>query len=232
MLDYTKLLQKLQPQDRVGGDPGLELRAGVIAAINADGTADVVLSGATVPGVSRLAGAAIQVGAVVQLLSYRGSMLILGPVSASAQSSGLGIWARGQAAGDSASMATTLGQLLVTNNVTFIRNRVYEVRTHGGVRSSTAGVYGDLRPFRAGLGTQLGEFFRFPAPTANIAFNATAGGFYFTVAANVVNAAVALYGSASVASVMIHVGTATGTPRNIEVYDVGDASQFPGIAVW
>lgn len=234
MLDYTKLVSKLLPQDQVSGDPGLQLRAGVVDALNLDGTVDVALSGAIVEDVPRLGEASIQVGAVVQILVYRGSMLILGQVAlgTAGQTAGLGLWARGQATGSSGLIGTTQVPLIPTNTVTFIKNRVYECRTHGGVQSSTAGLYLDLRAYRsAPVATQIGEFFRFPAPVISVAFNAGASGLYFTTAANVTGG-VTLYGAASVAGAVTHVGTATGTPRNIEVYDVGDISQFTGIATW
>lgn len=232
-MDYTKLVQKLLPQDQVSGDPGLELRVGVVDSLGTGSAVNVFLSGTLITNVPRLGDAAIQAGAVVQILSYRGSLLVLGQASigTDGQSPGLGLWARGQATFSSAALTTSLTSILATNTVTFIKNRVYEVKTHGGVSSSTANVYADLRPYRAGPATQLGEFYRFHCPVSSVAFNASASGFYFTVAANV-SGAVALYGSASTAAVLTHIGTASGTPRNVEVYDVGDIAKFTGVAVW
>lgn len=78
MIDYTKLRQKLNPETQIGGDPGLQIRVGVIQAIASDGTVTLTLSGVNVPGVSVLNGAIFAVGSVVQVLSFRGSMLVLG----------------------------------------------------------------------------------------------------------------------------------------------------------
>jgi hypothetical protein len=80
-VDVTRLLEKLNPRGQVGGDPGLQLRTGVIDALNADGTADVDLNGVIVPDVPVLNGAVIADGSVVQMLGYRASLLILGLVA-------------------------------------------------------------------------------------------------------------------------------------------------------
>jgi len=77
-LDYTKLLRKLTPETQVGGDPGLQLRTGTVTALAADGTATVTLNGGSVPNVPVLGNVSLVVGAVVQMLSQRGSLLILG----------------------------------------------------------------------------------------------------------------------------------------------------------
>lgn len=80
MLDYTKLVQKLNP-DR-DGEPHIHLRVGTVAAVNADGTVDITMSsGALVPDVPRLDSSRVAVGTVVQMLVLRGSMLVLGPSS-------------------------------------------------------------------------------------------------------------------------------------------------------
>lgn len=78
MIDYTKLQQQLNPEDQVGGDPGLELRTGTVQAIASDGTVTLTMSGVNIPGVSVLNAAVFAVGTVVQVLSYRGSLLVLG----------------------------------------------------------------------------------------------------------------------------------------------------------
>lgn len=227
----TGQLSKIK-RDLLGEQDGqdvLRLRVGVVSAVNADGTCDVVVAGATVPAVPRLQEATVSVGGIVQMLSYRGSLLIIGRAASTGRSAGLGLWARGQSTGSS-SLTTTLASVLTTNTVTFVQNRVYEIRTHGGVTNSNANSYVDLRAYRAGPATLIGEFFRFPTPVANVVFNATGGGIYFTPSADV-SGAVALYAAGSTASGAAHQGAA-GTFRNIEVYDVGEANEFSGIATW
>lgn len=72
----SKIKKKLLPN--TDGTDVLRLRSAVVAAIGADGTVDITLSGATVTGVPVLGGAVFAVGSVVQVASYRGSLLILG----------------------------------------------------------------------------------------------------------------------------------------------------------
>ena len=79
MIDYTALLKKLTP-DR-DGEPHTHLRTGVVAAINSDGTLDITMSsGVLVPDVPKLDGVNPAVGAVVQMISFRGVLLVIGGV--------------------------------------------------------------------------------------------------------------------------------------------------------
>ncbi len=231
-MDYTKLLAKLIPE--AGGEDVLRLRVGVVDAVNTDGTVDVGISGLVIPDVPRLAEASVQAGAVVQLLSFRGSLIVIGQAAVSDASPGLGMWTRGQSTSASSAITSTTPVTtgLVTDSGTFIKNRVYEVRTQGGVSANVANSYMDLRPFRGGPATQLGEWFRFPIPTNGPVYNATAGGIYFTPGSVNVTGTVALYGASNIGTTQVtHFGIA-GAPRNIETWDVGDISQFPGIVTW
>jgi hypothetical protein len=80
-IDYTKLRKKLSPEPEIGGDPGVRIRVGIVDTVNANGTVDVEMSdGGLVPDVPVLDGAAIGVGTVVQMVSFRGSLLVLGGV--------------------------------------------------------------------------------------------------------------------------------------------------------
>lgn len=81
MMDYTNLLEKLDPEDQVGGDPGLQLRVPTVASVNGNGTVDLTMpDGVLVFSVSRLAGSYAKLGAPVQMLTYRGSMLVIGGI--------------------------------------------------------------------------------------------------------------------------------------------------------
>lgn len=83
MLDYTGLLKKLTP-DR-DGEPHTHLRVGTVNAVNSDGTLDIVMSGGIiVPSVPKLANVYAGIGVAVQMISFRGSLLVLGPVSSNA----------------------------------------------------------------------------------------------------------------------------------------------------
>lgn len=80
MLDYTNLLKKLIPED--DGEDFLRLRVGTVNAVNANGTLDITMSsGVIVPSVPKLATAYAPVGAVVQMLSQRGSLMVIGAVA-------------------------------------------------------------------------------------------------------------------------------------------------------
>jgi hypothetical protein len=79
-IDYTKLLGKLLPE--AGGEDVLRLRTGVVDAVNSNGTANVGISGVVVPSLPVLGNlGGLAAGAVVQILTYRGSMLVLGSVN-------------------------------------------------------------------------------------------------------------------------------------------------------
>jgi hypothetical protein len=80
MLDYTALIKKIAPEK--DGEPPVHLRVGTVSVVNGDGTLDIIMSsGVIVPDVPQLAGAYSPPGAVVQMLSARGSLLVLGAVS-------------------------------------------------------------------------------------------------------------------------------------------------------
>jgi hypothetical protein len=79
MIDYTSLLKKLSP-DR-DGEPHTHLRTGTVDAVNSDGTLDIMMSGGIiVPSVPKLATAYAPDGAAVQMISLRGSLLVIGAV--------------------------------------------------------------------------------------------------------------------------------------------------------
>jgi hypothetical protein len=77
-LDYTKLLARIVPES--DAEDSLKLRTGVVSSVNANGTVDVTISGLTVPNIPRLRGAYLLVGDNVQVISYRGSLLVIGVV--------------------------------------------------------------------------------------------------------------------------------------------------------
>ena len=78
MIDYTKLRKKLIPEP--DGEPPVVMRTGTIDAVNVDGTVDVEMSsGVILPDIPRLASAEVSVGLVVNIISFRGSLLVIGP---------------------------------------------------------------------------------------------------------------------------------------------------------
>lgn len=77
-LDYTKLLARIVPAD--DGEDSLKMRTGVVSSINVNGTVDVTLSGLTVPNLPRLRSAIMAVNDSVQVVTFRGSLLVIGAV--------------------------------------------------------------------------------------------------------------------------------------------------------
>lgn len=81
-MDYTKLLEKLNP--KIDGEDTLRLRTGTVDAVNADGTLDIEMSdGVILPNVNKLSTAYAPAGAVVQIIVFRGAMLVIGATGVS-----------------------------------------------------------------------------------------------------------------------------------------------------
>lgn len=76
-IDWHRLAKRINPKP--DGQDVLRLRVGVVDALNTDGTIDVLLDEVLLDKpVPVLAGALVEVGLPVQLLSYRGSLLAIG----------------------------------------------------------------------------------------------------------------------------------------------------------
>jgi hypothetical protein len=83
MIDYLKLLDKINP--RPDGEDKIRLRTGTVTTVNADGTLDITMSdGVLLPNVNKLATAYAPAGAVVQIIVFRGAMLVIGAVGTAA----------------------------------------------------------------------------------------------------------------------------------------------------
>ena len=78
--DYTKLLSKLIPE---AGGEDTALRTMVVSSVNSDGTVNLSTSGVIIPNIPRLGNAAVVVGEPVQVLTIRGSAIVLGPIGGS-----------------------------------------------------------------------------------------------------------------------------------------------------
>lgn len=229
-IDYTKLLRRLFPEEESDGAGNLTMRVGVVDAVNAGGTVNVAVSGLVVANVPRLAGSNVQAGAVVQILSYRGSMLVIGGVATNTASSGIGLWTRVRSNTSYGGVPTTLVTVLTTPTVTMIRNRVYEIKSHAGVSAGTTGAVAFLKLIRS-TGATIGEAYRFPCTISSSVFNGGFSGIYFGVsnAGNVTG------------SVQLQMSMSSGTgthyansdqERNLEIWDVGGIDEFPGISTW
>lgn len=89
----TAKLSKIKKQlmGEQDGQDVLRLRTGTITVVNANGTVDLTLDGVTVAGIRYLLSAGIAVGTIVQIASYRGSLLVIGSATGTSQSVG-GSW--------------------------------------------------------------------------------------------------------------------------------------------
>lgn len=75
-INLSKIKKKLNPEP--DGQGLLRLQTATVTAIASDGTVDISLNGATVADVPVLGSARFVSGQAVQVLSYRGSLLVLG----------------------------------------------------------------------------------------------------------------------------------------------------------
>jgi hypothetical protein len=130
-IDLSQIKKKLTgPQD---GQDVVRLRVGTVSAVNSDGTVDVTISGIVVPSVPRLQGAVVAVGAVVQLTSYRGSLMVLGLVATDDVATyGNEPFVRASATSDSSAITSTEAVVLTLASRTYKSGRAYIIWAGGG----------------------------------------------------------------------------------------------------
>jgi len=118
MIDYTKLRKKLIPEP--DGEPPVVMRTGTVDAVNADGTVDVEMSsGVILPDIPRLADIEVSVGLVVNIISFRGSLLVIGASAGSGTPDLRPIIVTGVEGGGPAAAATSFLVVGVPFGVTF-----------------------------------------------------------------------------------------------------------------
>lgn len=126
MLDYTKLVEKINPER--DGEPYTHLRAGTVSVVNADGTLDILMaSGVLVPSVPKLASAYVTVGDAVQMISFRGSLLVLGAVASVSAINNGQVIAYSSADTDSSAGASGVEVSMLTVTGTLQANHPYRV---------------------------------------------------------------------------------------------------------
>lgn len=134
MLDYTKLLEKLSPQP--DAEDILRLRVGTVLAVNADGTLNLTVSEITVEDVPKLSGTSAPVGAVVQVITYRGSMLVIGAV---AQTSTDSVSSRVATTPRTSNSAAVTSETLIDSvTASLVSGRTYKVRWEAKLNSTVA----------------------------------------------------------------------------------------------
>lgn len=78
--DWTRVIERILPTP--GAEDVLRMRTGVVDEVNSNGTADVLVSGLVIPSLPVMGGARVVADETVMLLSWRGSLVVLGAVSA------------------------------------------------------------------------------------------------------------------------------------------------------
>lgn len=176
-LDYTKIKKKLVPPP--DGQDVAKLRTAVVAAYNtADGSVDITLNGATILSVPVLSGVAVTVGVPVQVLSYRGSLLVIGASGDGAQP----VEATGSTSNGTTTSTTYTNSLTTTgvHGVAFIAPPSGKIQVIGraSAGSSTVGQYAQLDwEVRQGSTIGSGTLFRTTNNnTASVFLSSTSGG--------------------------------------------------------
>lgn len=169
-MNLTKIKKKLNPDP--DGTPPLRLQTATVAAMDADGTVDITLNGTTITNVPVLGSARFVVGTVVQVLTYRGSMLVLG-------GSGIGSAQAVSAEGNTTNGTTTSTSFTNTLTTTGVHGVAFIAPPSGKVYvvgralagNTTAGIFTHLDvEVRVGAVVGSGSVFR-------AASNNTASGF-------------------------------------------------------
>jgi hypothetical protein len=220
-INYTKLLEKLDPTP--GGEDKARMRTGVISAVNTDGTVDLAISGIVVPDVPRLDGAIVPVGAAVNVIGYRGSLLVIGRTAINDNDAGSSLIVRADSVGGGSAIGTTEVNLISTADGTFPEGRAFRVSWRTRMTIGSPGIDNfRVRRDTPLSGTLVGSFQNTNMPAGLQVFQDT---FYLKRT------------SAGSATLDLHlslthsVGSATpsgaaDTVRYLEVYDVGAAADY------
>lgn len=176
-IDLTKIKNKINPPP--DGQDVARLKTAVVAAYDsADGTVDITLNGTTITNVPVLSGAAFAVGSNVQVLSYRGSLLIIGASGVGAQA----VEATGSTSNGTTTSTSYTNTLTTTgiHGVAFVAPPSGKVqfigRSSGG--SSTVGQYAQL-DYEVKTGSTVGSGSVIRATsnnTASVFLSSTSGG--------------------------------------------------------
>lgn len=229
-VDYTRLIQKLVPEQ--DGEAGLTLRTATVDNVNADGTVDLEMSsGVIVPNVPRLDGARAYLGTVVQVLSLRGSLLVIGSVGGDGPELFNSVEDITNSSFTSLPAGTELAVLFLPNK-TYKANTAYRVVSYAqytvGTGSSVSTPLAVFRKTNA-AGALLINPGRFLMQTTNGMGYVREG--IFTVGSADVTAVIAMTISVPQTGETISQRGGVGAPRTIYVYRAGRASDYPNQGV-
>lgn len=176
-IDLSKIKNKLNPPP--DGQDVLRLKTAVVTAYSTStGSVTISLNGTDIPGVPTLSGAAFPVGSTVQVLSYRGSLLVIGSSGVGAQP----VEATGGTVNGTTTSTSYTNSLTTTgvHGVAFIAPASGKVqvlgRSSGG--STTVGQYSQLDwEVRTGSTVGSGSVVRATSnDTASVFLSSTSGG--------------------------------------------------------
>jgi hypothetical protein len=183
-INLSKIKKKLNPEP--DGQGPLRLQSATISAIASDGTVDILLNSATVSDVPVLGSARFVSGQAVQVLSYRGSLLVLG---GSGIQAGQPVQAEGTTSNGTTSSTSFTNSLTTTgiHGVAFIAppsGRVYVVgRALAGNNTAGAFVHLDVE-VRVGATVGSGSVWRAANNNTASAFQSSTASQQATLIAN------------------------------------------------
>lgn len=231
-IDLSQIKKKLQPvQD---GQDTLRLRTGVVSAVNANGTVDVVLSGVTMTNLPRLSESVVGVDEPVQILSYRGSLLVIGGVAPT--DAGIGQQPFVRDASTSSSSAVTAETVVMTlPSRTYKSGRAYEIWVGGGVAYQANSQFSawNVRKGTTTAGTQVIADMRHTngAATSTLSQHLNLRATFRVTGADVTTQLVlTAVVNGSSPNTVTHVG-ASNNPRHFTVVPAGFASAWTNAAV-
>jgi hypothetical protein len=140
---------------------------------------------------------------------------------------GRGLWAKAESTVLSGAVGTTETVMLSSTDL-YKAGRAYEVRHNGGVRGAAANCYAQFRLRNTNAaGQDLGEFYReFCGSSASTVVSARRSGAIFTIGSSDITRTVALTMQGTATGDVTHFAS-TNTPRQMLVFDIGRATDYP-----
>jgi hypothetical protein len=228
MIDYTRLRKKLVPEP--DGEPATHLRTATVDAVNSDGTVDLLMnSGVVVPDIPKLESANVFSGMNVQVISLRGSLLVIGGVSSSPAPS----YPVGDVATSTSTEAVTSEETVATiSDFVFRSGWAYAAWCRCAVYGDAAGRLAHFRLRKTNVaGTDWGEFGRMEVVGTGAGQGIQVNAMIPLIrsATTDLTATVVLTASASAGTVNLWAGT--NSPRYLMLTPLGPASQYAGAGV-
>jgi hypothetical protein len=228
-IDYQKLLAKLMPEP--GGEDVARMRVGIVDAVNADGTVNLGIAGIIVPSIPVLSSAGVSDNAVVNVISYRGSLLVIGSTATAGGQGG----SLGRKVSSAANTTSTANNTLIKDSgcgdlaFTAVAGRRYRLSYRARFASSVAADAADVRILDngasspvAGSTARAGSSYYMPSGTSNGSVNIVVDAWVdctADIAAGVHT--VAAFFTRTVGTGTVTLSQATGQVRTLTVKDEG-----------